>query len=126
MRSRLQRCLTVLALYAAAAHIILLGFAPIPAGAFAVVNPFALICHTTAPSPAGGEQPKGTLHFIPGRAIDHCTIASTAPPPPAPDLALPVEFAPTRILHVLRPASTPPRDGLTSNPRLARAPPPFA
>jgi hypothetical protein len=124
MRSRLQRSLTVLALYAVVAHVTLLGFSPIPAGAFAVINPFALICHTIAPAP--GKQPQGTLHFIPSRAIDHCNLASAAAPPPAPEIALNTPYAPVRVLHILRLASVSARPGLASDPRLARAPPLFA
>jgi hypothetical protein len=126
MRSRLQRCLTLLALYAVAAHVILLGFAPVNAGAFSTLDPFALICHTTGPAAAPGEPPPGTIHFIPGRAIDQCTLASAAASPPVPDFALPIDFAFGRILHVLRPAPMSARAGLTSDPKLARAPPLFA
>jgi hypothetical protein len=126
MRSRLQRSLSLLALYAVAAHVILLGFAPVNAGVFAVIDPFAIICHTTGPAAAPGAPPPGTLHFIPGRAIDNCTLCNAAAPPPAPELALNIDFAPVRVLHVMGPKSITARPGLTSDPRLARAPPFFA
>jgi hypothetical protein len=126
MRSRLQRSLTLLALYAVAAQVILLGFAPINFGAYATIDPFALICHTTGPTAAPGEPPAGTLHFIPGRAIDHCNLASAAAPPPAPEIALNVRYEPVRVLHVLRPTSMTMRVGLSSDPKLARGPPLFA
>jgi hypothetical protein len=125
MRSRLQRCLTLLALYAVAAHVILLGFAPINFGAFGPIDPFAIICHTDGPAADPGGPP-GALHYLPGRAIDQCNLASAAAPPPAPDIALSVLYAPLRVLHILRPSSMAARPGLSSNPKLARGPPLFA
>jgi hypothetical protein len=112
--------MTVLAIYAIAAHVILFGFAPIDAnGSF---DPFAVICHASTPAAPGDNKPVKP-DLIPGHACDHCNLCSAAEPPPAPDVALVANMEPVRLLHVLHPASTPKRAGLTSDPRLARGPP---
>jgi hypothetical protein len=126
MRSRLQRCLVVLALYAVTAHMVLLGFVPLRAGDFATLDPFAFICHTTGPATSAGEPPPGTLHFVPGRAIDHCNLAGATAAPPPPDNVLDVDLRPGRILHVLHPISAAVRTAARSDPKRARAPPLFA
>jgi hypothetical protein len=123
MRLWLRRCVTLLATYAVALHVIVLGFAPIDANAFAAIDPFTVICHTTAPAAAPGELPKGKLALIPSRAIDHCNLCSAAAPPPAPDTAFAVDFSATRVLHVFRPMSAQVRSAVTANPRLSRGPP---
>jgi hypothetical protein len=123
MRGLWRRCLTLLALYAVTLHVILLGFFPIVPGEFAPVDPFSIICHTTGPAAKPGEPPPGTLHFVPGRAIDQCNLCTAAAPPPAPDIAVKIDFKSARILHVLRPHSVSARSGLTSNPNLIRGPP---
>jgi hypothetical protein len=124
MRRVWRQSVTLLALYAVALHVILLGFLPVSPGADAPVNPFAIICQTTGPAAKPGEPPPGKLHFIPGRAIDHCNLCSAAAPPPAPDIAFNIDFQSTRVLHVFRPHSTSARSGLIFDPKLIRGPPP--
>jgi hypothetical protein len=118
-----RRSAMLLALYAMALHALLLGFAPMTPGAFALINPFALICHATAPAAAPGQPPPGTLHFIPGRAIDQCNLCSAAEPPPAPAVSHVIPFAWARMLHVLQPVAVPAPTDVTSNPKLSRGPP---
>ncbi len=88
----------------------------------AATDPFSVICHSIAAA-QGDEAPKSGL--IPGHACEHCNLCSAVAPPPAPDVALNIDFRPARILQVLRPASAPTHAGVTSNPKLARGPPRF-
>jgi hypothetical protein len=118
MRWILRRGVTLLAVYAVALHVVLLGLAPISANA--TVDPFSVICHSVTDT-QGDEAPKSGL--IPGHACEHCTLCNMVAPPPAPDMALDVTLAPAPVLAVLRPASTPVRAGVTSDPKLARGPP---
>jgi hypothetical protein len=124
MRRVWQRGTILLALYAVALHVILLGFLPVSPGAFAPINPFAIICHATGPAAKPGERPPGKLNFIPGRAIDHCNLCSAAAAPPAPKIAFNIDFQSTRVLHVFSPHSAPVRSGLIFDPKLIRGPPP--
>ena len=121
MRVILRQAVTLLAIYAVALHVVLLGFAPIEANAS--VDPFSVICHSIADS-QGDEAPKSGL--IPGHACEHCTLCNMIAPPPAPDVALDVTLTPALVLAVLRPASTSVRAGVTSDPKLARGPPRLA
>jgi hypothetical protein len=124
MLTRIRKAVTVLALYAIALHVILLGM--VPPGTIAALDAISVICHTTGPAAAPGEPPAGTLKFIPGRAIDHCDLCSAAAPPPAPDAATAIDYQSTRVLHIFRPTSTPALRYITSNPKLARGPPSIA
>ncbi|HZD88959.1 MAG TPA: hypothetical protein VE224_02575 [Pseudolabrys sp.] len=123
MRRGWQKCVTVLALYAVALHVILLGLSPVNAGDFGPINPFAVICHTIGAAAESGESPQGTVKYLPGRAIDFCNLCGAAAPPPAPDGAFHVSFRPARVLHVLRPISMPATAGLSCDPKLIRGPP---
>ena len=78
MRLLLRRGVTVLAIYAVALHVILLGLALIAANG-EIVNPFSVICHSAAPAAAGDEAP-GKPDLIPGHACEHCNLCSAAPP----------------------------------------------
>jgi hypothetical protein len=119
MRLKARRSVTLLAIYAVALHVILLGLAPIgPAGAGG--DPLSIICHGVAGSV--DEAPLKS-NLVPGHACEHCNLCSLVAPPPAPAAALAHDMGPARILHVLRPASTAPRNGRASNPKLARGPP---
>jgi hypothetical protein len=120
MRFSGRRVVSLLAIYAVALNLIFLGLASVGANAN-VVDPFSVICHSIAGT-HGNEAP-GQSGLIPGHACEHCNLCSVVAPPPAPDVALNVEFRPARILQVLRPASTETRAGLSSDPRLARGPP---
>ncbi len=123
MRHFWGRSVTLLALYVVALHVILLAFLPIIPGSFVPVDPFAIICQTTGAAAKPGEPPPGKLHFLPGRAIDHCNLCSAAAPPPAPDVAFAVDFRPAYVVHVFSPLSTPARSDLAFDPKLIRGPP---
>ncbi len=115
----------MLAIYAVALHVILLGLAPIAANGSSV-DPFSVICHggtlTTAP---GGEAPS-TPHTLPGHACEYCNLCSVIAPPPAPDADLIGNLLPTRVLHFLKPASHAQTTGIAFRPNFARGPPQFA
>jgi hypothetical protein len=121
MRGLARRITSWMAIYAVALHVILLGLTPIAANG-ASVNPFAVICHSV--TPASDETP-GKPDLAPGRACEHC-MCSAAAPPPAPGIVLIGHLMPTRLLQVLRPASTVPSAGVAFRPNLARGPPLFA
>jgi hypothetical protein len=124
MRLLVQRGMTLLAIYAVALHVILLGLASITVNG-ATVDPFSVICHSAGPAAAGDEAP-GKPDLIPGHACEHCNVCSAAAPPPAPDSALIGNLIPTRLLQVLRPTSHASRTGIAFRPNLARGPPSFA
>ena len=125
MRSGLKRSVTLLAIYAVALHVILLGLAPIATNR-ASVDPFSVICHSPASADVPGDDAPGKPDLVPGHACEHCNLCSAAAPPPAPDTVLIGNLMPTRLLHVLRPASQGPRAGIAFRPNLARGPPSFA
>ena len=114
----LVKGVTLLAIYAVALNVIFLGLSPVAANA-ASTDPFSVICHGVTRTQ--DEAPKPGL--IPSHACEHCNLCSVTAPPPAPDVALAVDFRPARILQVLCPASTATRVGVTSDPKLARGPP---
>jgi hypothetical protein len=119
MRGLLQRGVTLLAVYAIALNVVFLGLAP--AGPAAGSDPFSVICHSIAA--AEGDEAPAKTGLLPGHACEHCNLCSATEPPPAPDVALAIDLAPVRILHVLRPVSALSRTGLTGDPKLARGPP---
>jgi hypothetical protein len=126
MRLIWRRSVTLLAMYAIALHVILLGLVPVGPGAFDLIDPFAIICHATGAPANAGEPPPGKIRFMPGRAFDQCNLCSAAAPPPAPDIALDIDFTWARVLPVLRPVLAPARPGRSSDPKLTRGPPPSA
>ena len=126
MHGRSYRVVTLLAIYAVALRVILLGLVPINIASANAVDPFSVICHSTTGAGQAGHQAPGKSGLIPGRACEHCDLCNAIAPPEAPDYALAGTMAPARIIHVLRPHAAVPRRGVTSEPRLARGPPPFA
>jgi hypothetical protein len=121
MRFWLRQSVTLLAIYAVALHVILLGFAPIgPAGANAA-DSFGVICHAVAPSEDGTSP--AAPHLIPGSACDHCNLCSATTPPTAPQTAFDFAPVPAFAAPLWRTAHTVPRPGVTSDPKLARGPP---
>ena len=125
MRSGLKRSVTLLAIYAVALHVILLGLAPITTNR-ASVDPFSVICHSVASAAVPGDEAPGKPDLVPGHACEHCNLCSAAAALPAPDIVLIGKLMPTRLLRVLRPASHAPRAGIAFRPNLARGPPSFA
>lgn len=125
MRLRLKRSVTLLAIYAVALHVILLGLAPIAANGSAAVDPFSVICHSAAAAGTAGDQAPARGDLVPGHACEHCNLCSAMAPPAAPDHALIGIVAPARILHVLRPVSSATHASLAT-PKLAQGPPAFA
>lgn len=112
-----------LAIYAVALHVIVLGLAPIAAGAAPGVDPFSVICHSVPDASADATPDKDRL--IPSQACEHCDLCGAMAPPPAPDPTVIGIVVPLRVLGVLRPVSVAARPGGTSNPSLARGPPRF-
>jgi hypothetical protein len=123
MRVIWRRSVTILALYAVVLHVILLGFLPGSSGVFATIDPFSIICHTIGPTEKPGEPPPGTVQFVPGRAIDQCDLCTAIYPPPAPDIAVNIDFKSLRVLRVLRPQSMPARSSLVFDSMFIRGPP---
>jgi len=124
MRMGVSRAVSWAAIYAVALHAILLGLAPIAANG-ASVDPFSVICHSVASAAVSGDEAPGKPDLVPGHACEHCNLCSAAAPPPAPDIVLIGNLAPTRLLQVLRPASHAPRAGVAFRRNLARGPPLF-
>jgi hypothetical protein len=119
MRLGGRRILSVVAIYAIALHAILWGAAA-PMAAAPSADPFSIICHNAAG--AADEQSPAT----PSQACDHCTLGTTAAPPPAPGFALIGSLTPARVLQILTPASDSSSGSATGNSTSARGPPRFA
>ncbi|HEX5210253.1 MAG TPA: DUF2946 family protein [Pseudolabrys sp.] len=120
MRLFFRRAVTILAIYAVAMHVILLGLTQI-AVTGQTVNPITVICHDATP----GDEAPGKPDLAPGQACEHCNLCGVAPPP-EPATASIGQLLPARLLHVLRPASQVARMGIAFTPNLARGPPRFA
>ncbi len=118
MRLGIRRAVGWVAIYAVALHVILIGFLPIAANGTSV-DPFSIICHSAT---GMGDEVPVKPGLIPGHACEHCNLCSAAPPP-EPSLVLIGHLLPTRLLHVLQPASHAPRAGIASRLNLARGPP---
>jgi hypothetical protein len=122
MRGLARKVLSWVAIYAIALHVILLGLVPIAANG-ASIDPFSVICHSTAAVP--GDETPAKNDLIPGHACEHCNLCSTAAAPPEPDIVLIGHLTPARVLQVLRPVSAAPSAGIAFRPNLARGPPLF-
>jgi hypothetical protein len=115
MRGGAKRSFGWLAVLAIALHTVLSG---VPMAA--PFDPFSVICHsgTQAPAEQSPEAP------APSSTCDHCTLCGTAAAPPVTlDRIAAGQLLPAKLLHVLRPAVSAPRDGVASNPHQARGPP---
>jgi hypothetical protein len=122
MRGLARQVVSWVAIYLVALHVILMGLVPIAVNG-ATVDPFSVICHS-ASAGAGDETPTKP-DLIPGHACEHCNLCSAAPPP-EPAIVPIGNLKPTRLIHVLRPASQTPRAGIVFRPNLARGPPSVA
>jgi hypothetical protein len=121
MRAVWRTITGVLAIYAVALHVILVGLMPIAAGASSA-DPLSVICHSV-PAAAAGQADQGQSVPQPGHACEHCNLCSTLAPPPAPNTPLAATLMPARVLQVLYPVSTAARTALAASPKLARGPP---
>ena len=119
MRAGWRKIIGVLAIYAVALHVVLIGLIPFAAAA-AAADPLSVICHSV-PAGTDGQQAPGVPQ--PGHACEHCNLCTALAPPPAPDTRLAGNLAPARVLNVLRPLSTSARTSRAANPKLARGPP---
>ncbi len=119
MRRGVKRSFGWLAIIAIALHAVMGGFAPAMASG-SPVDPFSVICHSGAP--ASADQAPGTP--TPSSSCDHCTLCGAAAAPPLSlDRVAAGQLLPAKLLHVLTPAVSAPRDGLASHPQQARGPP---
>jgi len=117
-----RQVLSWVAIYAVAMHTLLTGIGPALATAQDGVDPFSVICLHDGGTGAPTSLPSG---LAPGHACEHCNLCSAVAPPPAPDLVAFGNLMPTRLLQVLRPASTAPGTSIFYRPNLARGPPLF-
>lgn len=122
MNMACRRAVSWAAIYAVAFHAILLGISPIPNGVSVAGDPFSIICRGDVQPLAPTNQTPNKPDHLPGHACEHCNLCSAAGPLPAPDTLVSV-LVPPRVTHILRPASSTPRIGLTSDPKLATGPP---
>ena len=122
MRTRINRWLSLVAIFAIALHGVVLGLAPLAA---ATSDPFSVICHSGAPAQSADEQAPSN----PGDATqgcEHCNLCSAAAVPVAPDDVLAGRLVPAALRHILRPTSVAAPTGLAPSPKLAQGPPSFA
>jgi len=112
----------MLAIFAVALHTMLWAVA-VPVAAAGTVDPFSVICHSGGSAAVAGDQSPAQPVSKPTSACDHCNLCSAAGPASAPDVVILGRLMPERVLALLSPSSVPRRDGVTSNPKLARGPP---
>lgn len=115
-----ERAVSWTAIYAVALHVMLIALIPIATNG-EIVNSFSVICHSV-PIDAAGDETPAKPDLIPGHACEHCNLCSAAPPP-EPASVLIGSLLPTRLLHVLSPASQAPSVGVFFRPNFARGPP---
>jgi hypothetical protein len=119
MRLGGRRAIGLVAIVAIALHAMLWGVAT-PMAAGAPLDPFSVICHSGAQTPAD-QSPEAPA---PSSSCDHCNVCAAAAAPPATlDRIAAGQLLPAKLLHVMRPAVSTVRDGLASNPHQARGPP---
>ncbi len=115
-----RRTISLVAILAIALHAVLWGAVATPAAA--ATDPFTVICHSEAPAPA--DQTPADQAPSHSQACDHCNLCSATPTALSGlDGAFAGYLTPAKLLHVMRPAPVVRRDGVASNPKLARGPP---
>jgi hypothetical protein len=122
MRARINRCLSVVAIFAIALHGVLLGLAPLAASAG---DPFSIICHSGASAQTGDEQAPSNSGRTP-QGCEHCNLCNAAAPPTALNAVVVGQLIPARLPQILQPASAVATAGLAASPKLAQGPPAFA
>jgi hypothetical protein len=122
MRSLMRQSVTFLAIYTIALHAVLWGLIAQP-NATNTFDPSTVICHSDASTPSQQTPDRGP--HAPGHACDQCSLCNAAVSAATPNTILIARFEPIRILQVLT-ASIAGRDGVTTDPKLARGPPAFA
>src|SRR5262249_6890138 len=123
MRPLLRRSVGMLAVYVTALHAGLYA-AVAPFIVSQVVDPFSIICHSEASTPA--DQTPAQSPLAPTQACDRCNLCGVVTPPLPPDAILADRFEPVRTLQVLRPVNFARHDDIAADPKLARGPPVFA
>ncbi len=123
LAKRLKKSVTWLGIFAIALHTMLWAFAlPLAANA-GPVDPFSVICHSGAGATAPADESPGGPKTTRSSACDHCNLCSATNAPPTPDVIIAGRLLPERVLAALNPASVERREGVTSDPKLARGPP---
>ena len=122
MRSLMRQSVTFLAIYIIALHAVLWGLIAEP-NATNGFDPSTVICHSEASTPSQQDPDRGPLG--PAHACDQCNLCNAAVSAVVPNTILIARFQPIPILQVLT-ASIAGRDGVTTDPKLARGPPAFA
>lgn len=123
LRQQVKTGAAVLAILAIALHTMLWTMAASLTAASAGFDPFSVICHSGSVSSEADDQNAGQPASKPTSACDHCNLCSAAEPASAPDVVILGRLIPERVLALLSPSSVSRRDGVTSNPKLARGPP---
>lgn len=116
----------MLAIFAIALHTMLWALAA-PAMALAgsadSLDPFLVICHSGGSVDVATDTTPGAPLSKPTSACDHCNLCTATGTAAAPDVILIGRLLPERVIALLSPVSIPQRDGLASDPKLARGPP---
>ena len=119
MQTGVRRIAGVVATIAIALHTIL--WAAVAPFAAPTVDPFMVICHSEASTPAD----RAPVNSAPAHACDHCNLCSTLGTP-EPHTVLAATLEPAQVLQLLHPTNVTPRRDIAANPKLARGPPVLA
>lgn len=106
------------AIFAIAFHGLLYGLTPLAA---APVDPFSVICHSSAQSETDQQSLPGSA---PSSACEHCNLCSSTAPPLASVVVLGRVVAPD-LLQIFTPVSDIRATSATATTHLARGPPSF-
>ncbi|MCK9915246.1 hypothetical protein MXD81_39420 [Microbacteriaceae bacterium K1510] len=116
----------MLAIFAIALHTMLwaLGATAMAfAGSTDSLDPFLVICHSGGSTDVTTDETPGAPLSKPTSACDHCNLCTATGTAAAPDVVLIGRLLPERIIALLSPVSVPKRNGVASDPKLARGPP---